>query len=289
MVMGAAAAGVRAMTSSSSPGISLKQEAISYLAGMELPAVIVNMVRGGPGLGNISPSQADYFQATRGGGHGDYRTLVLAPSTVQELADLTVEAFDQADRWRMPVLVLGDGLLGQMMEPLVLPPMRDPSTLPVPPWALRGAAGRAPNVIHSLYLAEGELEKHNARLEAKYRELRAEARGEYDGEADDRLVVAAFGSAARIARSAVRAARARGMKVGLYRPVTLWPFPYEDLRRRAAGKVVLTAEMNLGQMVEDVRLALCGEGSAVHFHGRPGGAVLTPAELSAAVERHYPT
>jgi 2-oxoglutarate ferredoxin oxidoreductase subunit alpha len=288
MVMGAAAAGFRAMTSSSSPGISLKQEVISYLAGMELPAVIVNMVRGGPGLGNIAPSQSDYFQATRGGGHGDYRTLVLAPSTVQELADLTVEAFDLADRWRLPVLVLGDGLLGQMMEPLTLPAMRDPASLPVPSWALRGALGRPPNVIHSLYLAEGDLEKHNARLEEKYRSLQAEARGEYDGSPEDRLVVAAFGSAARIARSAVRTARARGMKVGLFRPVTAWPFPSGELRRHATGKTVLTVEMNLGQMVDDVRLALCGEGSTVHFHGRAGGAILTPGELTAAVERHYP-
>ncbi len=288
MVIGAAAAGVRVMTSSSSPGISLKQEGISYLAGMELPSVIVNMVRGGPGLGNISPSQADYFQSTRGGGHGDYRTLVLAPSTVQELADLTVEAFDLADRYRNPVLILGDGLLGQIMEPLVMPPPVDPATIPAKPWAVTGAAGRPRNIIRSLYLAEGVLEQHNERLAEKYREMQREARGEFWGDEDVPLVVVAFGSAARIARSALAKANAAGKKVALYRPVTLYPFPSADLARRARGRTLLVFELNQGQMVEDVRLAVAGGGEPVHFYGRTGGSVFTPEDLLASINKHYP-
>jgi 2-oxoglutarate ferredoxin oxidoreductase subunit alpha len=283
MVMGAAAAGVRVMTSSSSPGISLKQEGISYLAGMELPAVIVNMVRGGPGLGNIAPSQSDYFQATRGGGHGDYRTLVLAPSTVQEMVDLTVEAFDLADRWLMPVLILGDGLLGQIMEPLTLPGFVDPATFPAKPWALTGASGRPKNTIFSLHLADGLLEKHNLKLAAKYTRLQGEARGEFWGDGDADLVVVGFGSAARIARSAIKRVQAAGRKVALYRPVTLYPFPYADLKARVQGKRVLVCEMNLGQMVEDVRLALSAGEGRVAFYGRAGGAVFSPAELEREI------
>ncbi len=286
MVIGAAGAGKRAMTSSSSPGMSLKQEGISYLAGMELPAVIVNMVRGGPGLGNISPSQADYFQSTRGGGHGDYRTLVLAPADVQELADLTVEAFDLADKWRIPVIIQGDGLLGQMMEPLVLPPSIDPAGIPLKPWAVDGTPGRPRRTIHSMYLTEGVLEQHNYRLAEKYAAMAAEARGEYYGDDDPALLVAAFGSAARILRAAVDAARKEGLRVGLYRPVTLYPFPYDDLAARAAGRAVLVCELNLGQMVEDVRLAVGG--TPVAFFGRPGGAVFSPAELLEAIRKNYP-
>ncbi len=286
MVMGAAAAGRRAMTSSSSPGISLKQEGISYLAGMELPAVIVNMVRGGPGLGNISSSQSDYFQATRGGGHGDYRTLVLAPSTVQELADLTVEAFELADRYRNPVILLGDGLLGQVMEPLALPPPVDQAGLPPKPWAVTGAEGRPRNLIFSMRLAEGMLEKHNRRLEEKYREMRREARGQYLGEENAELLVVAFGSGARIARAAVTRANDAGMKVAIYRPVTLYPFPSGDLRRAAQGKKVLVLEMNQGQMVDDVRLALCGD-DKVGFYGLPGGSIFSPEELFRAIDRGY--
>jgi 2-oxoglutarate ferredoxin oxidoreductase subunit alpha len=287
MVIGAAAAGFRVLTSSSSPGLSLKLEGISYLAGMELPAVIANMVRGGPGLGNISPSQADYFQAVKGGGHGDYRLLVLAPSTVQELADLTMVAFEAADRYRNPVLILGDGLLGQIMEPLVLPEPIDPASLPAKPWALTGAAGRPKNLVKSLYLAEGLLEQHNYRLAEKYRLMEREIRFEYWGDDDAALVVSAFGSAARIARSAVAAARERGMKVGLFRPVTVYPFPSAALAERARGRDVLVVELNLGQMVEDVRLAMPG-GEKVSFHGRPGGAVFTPEELLDVIIKRYP-
>lgn len=286
MVMGASAAGFRAMTSSSSPGISLKQEGISYLAGMELPAVIVNMTRGGPGLGNIAASQADYFQSTKGGGHGDYHTLVLAPSTVQELADLTVKAFELADLYRNPVLILGDGLLGQIMEPLVLPPFIDMDKLPVKPWAVTGASGRPKNIIRSMYLDEGVLEKHNYKLAAKYKDMQKEVQSDFWGHEGDNLVVVAFGSAARIARSAISKARSAGMHVSLFRPITLYPFPYEDLGEKASGKTLLVFEMNLGQMVEDVRLSVkhCEQ---VHFYGRPGGGIFTPDELFKEIEKHY--
>lgn len=286
MVMGAAAAGARAMTSSSSPGISLKQEGISYMAGMELPAVIVNMTRGGPGLGNIAASQADYFQSTKGGGHGDYHTMVLAPSTVQELADLTVEAFEMADRYLNPVLILGDGLLGQVMEPLILPPFIDTGGLPEKTWAVTGASGRQKNIIRSLYLEEGVLEKHNLKLAEKYRRMEKEARFEFRGEEDADLLIVAFGSAARIARSAITKAVSEGMRVSIFRPVTLYPFPYADLSRKAADKKVLVLEMNLGQMVEDVRLSVDGK-SPVHFYGRPGGGIFSPDELFMIIKKYY--
>jgi len=286
MVIGASAAGFRAMTSSSSPGISLKQEGISYLAGLELPAVIVNIVRGGPGLGNIAASQSDYFQATRGGGHGDYRTLVLAPASVQESVDLTVQAFELADRYRNPVLILADGLLGQMMEPLVLPEFIDPADLPEKSWALTGAAGREKMILRSMYLDEGVLEKQNLILADKYREMQKETLSESWGGDRDGLGVVAFGSAARIARSAVGCAREKGMKVSLFRPITLYPFPYDELKEWAGSKKLLVMEMNLGQMVEDVRLAVDG-GSPVYFYGRPGGSIFSPDELLSAIEERY--
>jgi 2-oxoglutarate ferredoxin oxidoreductase subunit alpha len=286
MVFGASAAGVRAMTSSSSPGISLKQEGISYLAGAELPAVIVNVARGGPGLGNISPSQADYFQSTRGGGHGDYRVPVLAPASAQEMVDLTILAFDLADKYRNPVMILADGLLGQMLEPVVInPPQVKPQ---VKPWALTGAKGRPANCIKSLYLGEGVLEEHNRRLQKKYQAMQQqEVRYEGMNLENARLAVVAFGSAARIAKSAIRSARANGMRVGLIRPITLWPFPTEPIARLAEqGVPFLTVELNLGQMVEDVKLAANGK-SAVYFYGRTGGEIPATEEILAQIEKHY--
>jgi 2-oxoglutarate/2-oxoacid ferredoxin oxidoreductase subunit alpha len=283
MVFGAAAAGARAMTSSSSPGVSLKMEGISYLSGAELPAVVVNMMRGGPGLGNIAGAQADYFQAVKGGGHGDYRCIVLAPASVQELADLTVLAFDLADEYRMVVMILGDGFVGQMSEPVVLPGPTgrafDKSS-----WTVTGAAGRPTHLVASMRLnPEDALEKLNLRLQAKYREVeRRVVRFEETQTADAEYLIAGFGLAARIARSAVTALRRSGVKVGLFRPITLWPFPSADLRRAGEGKrKVLVVEMNAGQMVEDVRLAL--EGAVpLDFLGRLGG--ITP-QVDEIVER----
>jgi 2-oxoglutarate ferredoxin oxidoreductase subunit alpha len=279
MVYGASACGARAMTSSSSPGISLKQEGISFLAGAELPAVIVNIQRGGPGLGNISASQADYFQAVKGGGHGDYRMLVYAPFNVQELWDLTLLAFDKADEYRTPVMVLGDGILGQMMEPFEPTPYVRPC-LPEKTWALGGCRNRQPNVIRSLYMAEGELERRNEILQAKYREMKArDVRYQAYAVEDAELIVVSFGIAARIATAAVRTLREEGRKIGHFRPVTLFPFPEQQLRELAGpGRRFMTVELNAGQMVEDVRLAVDGR-SEVLFYGRPGGGIMTPEEL----------
>ncbi len=283
MVFGAAAAGARVMTSSSSPGVSLKMEGISYLAGAELPAVVVNMMRGGPGLGSIAGAQGDYFQAVKGGGHGDYHALVLAPSTVQEMADLTVTAFDLADAYRMVVIILGDGYLGQMSEPIVLPAPSGRS-FDKSQWALTGAAGRDPHIIASLRLnPEDALEQLNLKLQAKFREAaEAEVRWEEFECADAEYVLAAFGLSARICRSAVTALRREGVKAGLFRPITLWPFPSTPLAKVAArARKVLVVEMNAGQMVEDVRLAL-GSGVDVDFYGTLGG--ITP-QVEAVVER----
>ncbi|MFZ5998254.1 MAG: 3-methyl-2-oxobutanoate dehydrogenase subunit VorB [Nitrospirota bacterium] len=279
MVFGASACGARAMTSSSSPGISLKQEGISFLAGAELPAVIVNMQRGGPGLGNISASQADYFQTVKGGGHGDYRMLAYAPYNLQELWDLTMLAFDKADEYRTPVMILGDGILGQMMEPVVPTPYKKPD-LPEKTWALTGCKGRQPNVIKSLFMGEGELEQRNYLLQAKYQKMKErEVRFQlYDIE-DAELVVVAFGSAARIAFAAVRKLRGEGYPIGLLRPITLFPFPELPISELVtADRRFITVELNAGQMVEDVRLAVNGK-SDVLFYGRPGGAIITPEEL----------
>ncbi len=288
MVFGAAAAGERAMTSSSSPGVSLKQEGISYLAGCELPAVIVNMSRGGPGLGNIGPAQADYFQSTRGGGHGDYRTPVLAGASVQELADLTFLAFDLADRYRTPVLILGDGILGQMMEPVVIP-HPEPARLPGKDWTLTGARGRPPRCIKSLYLGPGELEAHNRKLQEIYREIGdKEVRSEAFLTDDAELVLVAFGITARICREVVSRLREEGLPVGLLRPITLWPFPEQavrDLSRKT--KKLLSVEMNFGQMVDDVRLAAEGN-CPVEFFGHGGGEILTGEEITEAVRARMP-
>jgi 2-oxoglutarate/2-oxoacid ferredoxin oxidoreductase subunit alpha len=279
MVYGASACGARAMTSSSSPGISLKQEGISFLAGAELPAVIVNMQRGGPGLGNISASQADYFQAVKGGGHGDYRMLVYAPFSVQELWDLTMLAFDKADEYRTPVMILGDSILAQMMEPIEQTPHMRPG-LPEKTWALGGCRNRQPNVVKSLYMGEGELELRNNALQEKYHTMKMrDVRYETYAVEDARLIVVSFGIAARIATAAVRMLREDGMKIGHFRPITLFPFPEQQLRELAGPqRKFMTVELNAGQMVEDVRLAVNGR-SEVLFYGRPGGAIITPEEL----------
>lgn len=278
MVLGASAAGVRVMTSSSSPGFSLKQEGISYMVGSELPAVVVNVMRGGPGLGNIQPSQSDYFQMVKGGGQGDYRLISLAPSTVQELVDLTALAFDLADKYRNPVGLLGDGLLGQTMEPVAFPEMR-----PRPDYredALTGARGRKKRIFTSLNLDAEALEVHNHKLQAKFKLMEEEVRWEEVACEDAELVLVAYGTTARICRAAVEASRQLGLRVGLLRPITVWPFPSEPLARLAEGGVsrFLAVEMSAGQMVEDVRLAVMGRGE-VDFYGRYGGMVPTPREV----------
>lgn len=288
MVIGASMAGARVMTSSSSPGISLKQEGISFLSALELPAVIVNMSRGGPGLGNIAPSQSDYFQATRGGGHGDYRNIVLAPNSCQELAQLTYEAFDLADKYRTPVVILGDGMLGQMMEPVELPPEVQIKKLPHKDWVLTGAKGRPSRFIRSLLLDPKEEEEHNWKLMRKYeRIMREEVRWEDLMIDDAKLIVVAFGIAARIVKGAIKRLREEGHKVGLLRPITLWPFPNKVIKELSKKvKHFFVFEMNMGQMVEDVRLALEGNGE-VHFYGRPGGIILTPLEISRVITSYY--
>ncbi|MDY6842925.1 MAG: 3-methyl-2-oxobutanoate dehydrogenase subunit VorB [Thermodesulfobacteriota bacterium] len=287
MVYGASLVGVRVMTSSSSPGISLKQEGISYLAACELPAVIVNMSRGGPGLGSISASQSDYFQATRGGGHGDYRTIVLAPSSGQELADLTHCAFDLADKYQIPVILLGDGMLGQMMEPVEFH-YEVPEHLPIRSRALRGAKGRPSNIIKTFTSRPTELEEINWSLYRRYQLIKkTEIIYETFLIEDAELVVVAFGIAARISKGAIKKARTNGLKVGLLRPITLWPFPsseIEELVKRI--KQFFVFEMNMGQMKEDVELALRGRGE-VSFYGRPGGVIPTPSEVFRVISRIY--
>jgi len=280
MVYGAASAGVRVMTSSSSPGISLKQEGISYLAGAELPAVIVNIMRGGPGLGSIQPAQSDYFQATKGGGHGDYRIPVFAPSTLQEIVDLTQEAFEIADLYRTPVLLMGDGMLGQMMEPVEFHkrPIRQ---LPSKNWAVTGTKGDGKQkVVTSLFMDPENLEKHNEQLQAKYKRIiQNEVKVEKYLIDDAEYIIVAYGSVARIAKSAVLQARENGIKVGLIRPISLWPFPEEIFKEsRETVKAYLTVEMSAGQMVEDVRLAVNGY-STVYFYGRTGGIIPTHEEI----------
>jgi 2-oxoglutarate ferredoxin oxidoreductase subunit alpha len=283
MVFGSAAAGKRAMTSSSSPGISLKQEGISYMAGSELPGLIVNIQRAGPGLGGIDPSQADYFQATRGGGHGGYRTIVLAPYSVQEMHDMPMLAFDLADKYRIPVMILGDGQLGQMMEPLVL---TEKAPAPPPkPWALTGAAGRPRNKIYSYYAKTALLEEHNKRLVEKYHAIEnAEVRFETTEMDDAVILVVAYGTSARLVGGAIAQARKLGIRAGMVRPQTLWPFPTEVIRAYAPKvKAVLTVELCAGQMVEDVRLAVEGR-TPVHHFGRLGGAVPSVTEVLAKIK-----
>lgn len=284
MVFGAAVTGKRAMTSSSSPGISLKQEGISYLAAAELPSVIVNVQRGGPGLGNIAPSQGDYFQATKGGGHGDYHLIVLAPYSVQEMHDLTIEAFGLADHYRNPVMILTDGRIGQMMEPLSLYDGKPPKS-PPKPWALTGAKGRKPNHIRSLLLEEGALEQRNFILQAKYKKIVAElVRFDEYMTHDADVVVIAYGTSARIVKGAVDKVRAKGIKAGIFRPITLWPFPKKRIRELADRvKGILVVEMSSGQMLEDVQLAVA-ERTPVAFEGRLGGAVPEESAVVDAIE-----
>ncbi len=283
MVYGAAGAGARAMTSSSSPGISLKQEGISFLACAELPCVIVNVMRGGPGLGSIQPAQSDYFQATRGGGHGDYRMPVLAPASVQEMADLVSKAFDLAERYRTPVILLSDGVTGQMMEPARLPGEKIGNGLK--PWVTDGCRGRRRRIIKTLYLDPDQLEAHNRHLQAKYAQIREnETLSEGYLLEDAQVVIVAFGICARVARTAVDNLREEGLKVGLFRPVTLWPFPEQALKDAVKrARHVLTLEMNAGQMVEDVRL--CLPSREIHFYGRMGGVLVAASEIETQVKR----
>lgn len=285
MVYGVAAAGKRAMTSSSSPGISLKQEGISFLAAAEMPAVIVNVQRGGPGLGNIAPAQGDYFQAVKGGGHGDYHQIVLAPDSVQEMQDLTLLGFALADKYRNPAMILTDGRLGQMMEPLRLYTGKPPR-VPPKPWALTGAKGRAANMVRSLFLEDGALERHNLHLQKKYRRIaQHEVRYEERMTRECDILIVAYGTSARIAKGALDNARAAGIRVGLLRPITLWPFPSERIAKIAARtKGVLVVEMSAGQMVEDVRLAV-RDAAPVYFAGRMGGAVPTVSDVVKVIKQ----
>ena len=290
MLLGASATGVRAMTSSSSPGISLKQEGISYMAGSELPGVIVNISRSGPGLGGIDASQADYWQSVKGGGHGGYHIVVLAPSSVQEMYDLTMLAFDLADIYRMPAMVLADSVIGQMKEALVPNPRPDP-VLPEKDWVVRGRMEGTPQrIVKSLYLGDGELEAHNWKLHRKYQEMKEkETRQELFMTDDAELVIAAFGSVARIAKTAVMMARDAGLKVGLVRPITLFPFPTKTFYEVTQNcKKVLDIELNTGQMVEDVRLSVARD-AEVFFYGRPPGAgsLPVPEELFEQIRKYY--
>jgi 2-oxoglutarate/2-oxoacid ferredoxin oxidoreductase subunit alpha len=291
MLLGAGSAGVRVMTSSSGPGISLMQEGISYMAGSEVPGVIVNVQRSGPGLGGISPSQGDYYQATKGGGHGDYRTPVLAPASVQEMWDLTILSFDLADRYRTPVILLADAMLGQMKEPLDTRGLDLPD-LPEKDWTTTGAEGRDPRIIKSLYLGEGELEAHCWHLHEKYLKIKENEVRFEEYELDDAdLVVVSFGSPARIAKTAVARAREEGKKVGLFRPISLCPFPEEKIAELAdAGKLFLDVELNTGQMIDDVRMA-AGRRAPIHFYGRPNGAgsLPTPDEIYNEIIEAYPS
>lgn len=285
MLFGAAGAGARVMTSSSSPGISLMQEGISYLAGAQLPCVIVNIMRGGPGLGGIQPSQSDYFQATKGGGHGDYRLLVFVPHTVQEAVSLMMEAFDLADKYRNPVMVLGDGYMGQMMEPVEFKAIA-PAKLQAKPWALTGAKGRSKNLVKSLYLDPEALEKHNIEINRKILEMiRNEIRVETYQTDDAEVIIAAYGTVARIAKTAIDVLREKGIKVGMVRPITVFPFPYKTFEK-IADKVdkFLVVEMSMGQMIEDVKLGLCGK-AQVRFYGRTGGMVPSYDEIIAETEK----
>ena len=279
MVLGAASAGVRAMTSSSSPGISLKSEGVSYIAGSDLPCVIINVQRGGPGLGGIQPSQSDYWQATKALGHGDYQLLVYAPCSVQEMVDKVTLAFDMADEFRMPAMILADGLLGQMMEPVTFPERK--TELPPKPWATNGHGfKREHNIVNSLYLVPEELENSILNRYKRYEVIKAnhtEAESYLCDDAD--IVVTAYGAAARVAKSAVNRARAMGIKVGLFRPITLWPFPVNEINEACKNaKALLDVEMSMGQMIEDVKLAInCSK--PVHFFGRTGGVIPSPDEV----------
>lgn len=286
MVYGTSGSGARVMTSSSSPGISLKQEGISYCAGAELPCVIVNVMRGGPGLGGIQPGQADYFQSTRGGGNGDYRTIVYAPASIQETADYVMESFDKADIYRTPVLILVDGMIGQMMEAVEF---KEPKQINLPEknWATVGTKGkRKPNIINSLYLDAEKLEQHNIKLQKKYAEIEEkEIRYEAFGLEDADVVCVAYGTTSRIVKNAIKHCNNNGIKVGMIRPITLWPYPYDVFKSiNPKAKGVLTVEMSAGQMIDDVKIAVEGKFS-VYFNGRNGGMVPTPASIIEDIEK----
>jgi len=284
MVYGAACTGARVMTTTSSPGYSLMQESVSYIVCSMVPAVIVNVMRGGPGLGNIQPAQGDYFQMTKGGGHGDYNAIVLAPSNVQETIDLIIEAFDLADKYRWLVTVIADGMIGQIMEPVELPEMREVERRQQP-WALTGAKERPKNVITSLSLGAENLERINLKLQAVIDEIVAnEVRYETLMADDADILIASYGTAARIAKTAIREARQEGIKVGLFRPVTVFPFPYAELREAARGKQILVVELNAGQMLEDVRLAVKDEVPTT-FYGKMGGVVPLPGDILAEIKK----
>jgi len=286
MVYGAACTGRRAFTSSSSPGVSLMMEGLSYLAGAELPGLVVNLMRGGPGLGNINPEQADYFQAVKGGGHGSYRVIVLAPWSVQEMADLTVLGLDLADKYRNPVMLVAEGNLGQMMEPVEFqdsyPQPYDKSS-----WTLTGPKGRKGHLITSIYLDADEMEVNLKRLYAKYAEIeRTEVRFDEFQTEDADVIIVAYGIVSRVSRLVVETLREDGIKAGLLRPITLWPFPKDVIRRLAERtKFLLACEMSMGQMVEDVRLSVNGA-CPVYFYGRSGGNVPSPAEMAAEIRTH---
>ena len=293
MIYGGAGAGKRVLTSSSSPGVALMQEGIAYMAGAELPGVFVNVQRGGPGLGTIQPSQSDYFQATRGGGNGDYYVITLAPNSVQEMADFVDLAFELAFKYRNPAMILSDGVIGQMMEKVVLPPQKPRRTeeevLKECPWASTGRTkNRQPNIITSLELTSEVMEKRNLHLQEKYQQIRDnEVRYETQQMDGAEYLIVAFGSAARIAEKAMEQAAAEGLKVGLFRPITLWPFPEKEIAAAAKGKKgVLVVEINAGQMVEDVRLSVNGAVPVAHF-GRLGGIVPEPDEIVKALKEKF--
>ncbi len=286
MLLGAAATGARAMTSSSSPGISLMQEGLSYMAGSQIPGLVVNMSRSGPGLGGIHPSQGDYFQATKGGGHGDYRLIVLAPDSIQECYELTMLAFDLADKYRNPAMLLGDAILGNMKESLDPVPYK--RKVPAKTWALTGAKGRPTQLLKSLYLSDGELTKHCWRLDKKYKSMDKEVRVQEVAVEDAKMVLVAFGSMARVLKTTVAMAREEGMKVGLIRPITLFPFPSEAINKASGPKKrFMVMELNTGQMVEDVKLAV-KPNTDVHFFGVPPGYIPAPDELLKEIKKVYP-
>lgn len=289
MLFGAASTGKRVFTTSSGPGISLMQEAISYMAGAQLPVVIVNIMRAGPGLGGILPAQSDYFQATKGGGHGDYRTLVLAPSTVQEAVHLMMLAFHLADKYRNPVVMIGDGMIGQMMEPVEFPENYEEPPLPPKDWAATGAKGRKPRIIKSLFLDPDLLEKNNRILNEKYEQMkREEVRFElYKVSPEIKILIISYGTMARICQTAIDELEQEGISVGLFRPITLFPFPEKQINQEAKKKnikAVLTVEMSTGQMIEDVEKAVLGT-KPVEFYGRTGGIVPSPDEVKEQVYR----
>lgn len=285
MLYGAAGAGARVCTSSSSPGIALMQEGISYMAGAELPVLLINMMRGGPGLGSIQPSQTDYFQATRGGGNGDYRTITLAPASIQEMVKLVQVGFDLADYYRTPVIMVGDGMLGQMMEPVEFPEYKPCKDLKAKTWAAVGTEGkRKPNIINSLYLSPDELEAHNKHLIEKFKTIeKDEVRVETEGIEDADIVFTAFGTTSRICKSAGEILKEKGYKVGYVRPITLWPFPYDAYKKINKNcKLILDVELNQGQMIDDVRLAVMDR-IRTEFYGRQGGMIPTAEEIANVV------